>query len=162
MERKPEPAPLATTSGSGRKPPPPGTNRGHAPWDEPRTTELHTERGKAPPRARRHHMTPEAGRLMANDHLESEQLDHQRQIMRTKHAHKDRHARTKEKRRTNRSSMLREQAGALRRVTAQHQEQSMIQANSDLAPRKGRAVPVQAKARWAEPRQPGGARKVLT
>lgn len=163
MEREPEPAPSLTESGSGRKPPPPGTDRGHAPWHEHRTAELHVERGRAPPRSQKHRMPPQAGRLMVDEHLEAQQLDHQRQVMRSEHASSDRHARAQEKRRVNRASMLREKAGGLRRAAAQGQDQSVVvRENADLAPRKGRSAPIEAKARWAEPRKPGGARKVLT
>ena len=161
MVREPEPAPLTPERGSGRKHAP-DADRGHAPWEEDRDGELHAERGKAPPRSRKHRIAPEAGRLMENDHLEAEQLEHQRQVMRSKHADNDLFAREQMKRRTNRASQLREKAGGLRRAAAQRQDQDVVtQENADLAPRKGRAAPAEAKSRWAEPRRPGGTRKVL-
>ena len=49
------------------------------PW-EARATEVFVERGKAAPKARRHKVPPEAGRLLKNDHLESKQLEHTRQV----------------------------------------------------------------------------------
>lgn len=162
MAREPEPEPLMPERGSGRKHAPGADNRGRPPWEEARDTELHVDRGKAAPRGRKHRVGPEAGRLMENDHLEAEQLQHQRQVMRSKFADNDRHALEQEKRRANRASMLREKAGGLRRAAAQREDQGVVaRENTDLAPRKGRAAPVEAKSRWAEPRRSGGNRKVL-
>ncbi len=162
MAREPEPASLTPERGSGRKHAPGADNRGRPPWEEARDAELHIERGKAAPRGRQHRVGPEAGRLMQNDHLEAEQLQHQRQVMRSKITDNDRHAREQENRRTNRASMLREKAGGLRRAAAQREGQGVLaRENTDLAPRKGRAAPAEAKSRWAEPRRPGGTRKVL-
>eukprot|EP01046_Picozoa_sp_COSAG06_P034376 COSAG06_NODE_3595_length_5138_cov_116.284382_10_plen_105_part_00 len=102
------------------------------------------------------------------------QLEHTRQVMRTKRADDDRHAKESEKRQNNRASLLREKSGVSRRAAAQRQDQSdpggagtaatraAARENADLAPRRGKAAPVEAKARWAEPRRPGGSRKVLT
>ena len=82
--------------------------------------------------------------------------------MRTKRSDEDRHAREHEKRLTNRASLLREKAGSSRRTAAASRA---VDPNAVLAERKAKAVPAAAaaaKARWAEPRQPGGSRKVLT
>jgi hypothetical protein len=66
MERQPEPAP----SWSGGAPASPIKR---APW-EARDGEVYVERGKAPPKARKHRAPSGASRLLANDHLEAEQV----------------------------------------------------------------------------------------
>eukprot|EP01043_Picozoa_sp_COSAG02_P051271 COSAG02_NODE_5376_length_4384_cov_2.010968_4_plen_107_part_00 len=96
MAREPEPASLTPERGSGRKHAPAADNRGRPPWEEARDAELHIERGKAAPRGRKHRVGPEAGRLMQNDHLEAEQLQHQRQVMRSKITDSALHARARE------------------------------------------------------------------
>ena len=143
----------------------PGSPLRRAPW-EASGGDVHRDRGKAPPKERRHKLKPEAGRLMANDHLESEQLEHARQVLRTKRADSARHAREHEKQMSTRSSLLREASGSRRRRAAQQRGaeadpgagHAPPAVNDDLAPRKEVA---QASSRWAEPRKPGGSRKVV-
>lgn len=71
MERQPEPQAddgygSGAVGGGG-----PGSPMSRAPW-EARGAEVFVERGKAAPKARRHKVPPEAGRLLKNDHLGSD------------------------------------------------------------------------------------------
>jgi hypothetical protein len=81
-----------------------------APWDATAAEVISGvtgyERRKAPT-ARRFSMKPEVSRLMENDHIEGEQLEHQRQVLRLQRGDEMHGARKQRVHQTNRSSNLR-------------------------------------------------------